>query len=79
MILPTGWNRTIQTVALTGQQISDLLATGYDGGFSMEPHLGLVFHEGDGNAQSQEQRRRGLYVEYGRRFMTLMRECGWEF
>ena len=30
MILPTGWNRTIQTVALTGQQISDLLATGYD-------------------------------------------------
>ena len=30
VILPTGWNRTIQTVALTGQQISDLLATGYD-------------------------------------------------
>ena len=29
-ILPTGWNRTIQTVTLTGQQISDLLATGYD-------------------------------------------------
>ena len=30
VILPTGWNRTIQTVALTGQQINDLLATGYD-------------------------------------------------
>ena len=30
VILPTGWNRTIQTVSLTGQQISDLLATGYD-------------------------------------------------
>ena len=30
MILPTGWNRTIQTVTLTGQQINDLLATGYD-------------------------------------------------
>ena len=30
MILPTGWNRTIQTVTLTGQQISDLLASGYD-------------------------------------------------
>ena len=59
--------------------VRDLLATGYDGGFSMEPHLGLVFHEGDGSAQSQEQRRRGLYVEYGRRFMKLMRECGWEF
>ena len=29
-ILPTGWNRTIQTVTLTGQQINDLLATGYD-------------------------------------------------
>ena len=30
VILPTGWNRTIQTVPLTGQQISDLLSTGYD-------------------------------------------------
>ncbi|WP_418758515.1 extracellular solute-binding protein [Gemmiger formicilis] len=30
VILPTGWNRTIQTVTLTGQQINDLLATGYD-------------------------------------------------
>lgn len=30
VILPTGWNRTIQTVSLTGQQISDLLASGYD-------------------------------------------------
>ncbi len=26
----SGWNRTIQTVALTGQQINDLLASGYD-------------------------------------------------
>lgn len=30
VILPTGWNRTIQAVTLTGQQINDLLATGYD-------------------------------------------------
>lgn len=30
VILPTGWNRTIQTVTLTGQQISELLASGYD-------------------------------------------------
>ena len=30
VILPTGWNRTIQTASLTGQQISDLLSTGYD-------------------------------------------------
>ena len=30
VILPTGWNRTIQTITLTGQQINDLLATGYD-------------------------------------------------
>ena len=30
VILPTGWNRTIQTVSLTGQQISGLLASGYD-------------------------------------------------
>ena len=29
-ILPTGWNRTIQTVRLTGKQIGDLLTQGYD-------------------------------------------------
>ena len=30
VVLPTGWNRTIQTVTLTGRQINDLLAEGYD-------------------------------------------------
>ena len=30
VILPTGWNRTIQTVMLTGSQINDLLTEGYD-------------------------------------------------
>ena len=30
VILPTGWNRTIQTVTLTGSQINDLLTEGYD-------------------------------------------------
>lgn len=55
--------------------VKDLLATGYDGGFSMEPHLGIVFHEQD--AGVLEEKRCAIYLEYARRFMQLMRECGW--
>jgi sugar phosphate isomerase/epimerase len=54
--------------------VSDLLASGYDGGFSMEPHMAVVFHEGDGGGE--ERARFDLYVEYGRRFMKLLAELG---
>ncbi len=49
--------------------IADLLSRGYDGGFSIEPHLGAVFH--DPTAQSEEDSRYRTYIEYGRRFMKL--------
>ncbi|MCI5778235.1 MAG: sugar phosphate isomerase/epimerase [Lentisphaeria bacterium] len=56
--------------------VKDLLRTGYDGGFSIEPHLGCVFH--DGNAQAGEDGiRYQNYVNYGRRFEKLLTECGW--
>ena len=54
--------------------VSDLLAKNYDGGFSMEPHMAVVFHEGD--LGTEEQARLELYVEYGRRFMKLLGELG---
>ena len=52
--------------------VGDLLKNGYDGGFSMEPHMGYVFHDtGDGSA---EDKRKEIYVEYGRRFEKLIEE-----
>lgn len=49
--------------------VSDLLQSGYDGGFSIEPHLAIVHHEE--SAKSEEIRYQN-YVEYGRRFMSLV-------
>ena len=53
--------------------VTDLLKRGYDGGFSMEPHMAVVFH--DEAVKSDEQARYDNYVEYGRRFMALVDEC----
>jgi sugar phosphate isomerase/epimerase len=50
--------------------VRDLLGSGYDGGFSIEPHLTVVYHEG--SAQSADEVRYNNYVEYGRRFMRLV-------
>ncbi len=62
--------------------VTDLLKTGYNGGFSMEPHLGAVFHAPQGQPDNDPvliRKRCDIYVEYGRRFMQLMRDCGWQF
>ena len=50
--------------------VTDLIANGYDGGFSMEPHMGAVFH--DANAVSSDEYRFNNYVEYGKRFEKLV-------
>jgi len=50
--------------------VTDLLRNGYDGGFSMEPHMVRVFHDptpGDDSVNDN-------YVEYGRRFEKLVSE-----
>ena len=52
--------------------VADLLKTGYDGGFSIEPHLAAVIHTGqtaDNAGQLYES-----YTEYGRRLMKLVEE-----
>lgn len=54
--------------------VTDLLKNGYDGGFSMEPHMEVVFHE----ESKQEDKTKAMYdnyVEYGRRFEKLVEEC----
>ncbi|MFP4382016.1 MAG: sugar phosphate isomerase/epimerase family protein [Candidatus Sumerlaeia bacterium] len=52
--------------------MKDLLADGYDGGISMEPHLAVVFH--DESVQSEADVRYKNYVEYGKRFMKMIDE-----
>lgn len=58
--------------------ITDLRENGYDGGFSMEPHMGTVYHDASAKS-STEMSRSAIYVEYGRRFEKLLRDCGWKF
>ena len=52
--------------------LADLLANGYDGGISIEPHLAVVFH--DEAVQSEDDVRFDNYVEYGRRLMGMLAE-----
>lgn len=54
------------------QIVGDLLAKGYDGGFSIEPHLAAVIHTGR-QAESEEQSY-SSYTEYGRRLMRIVEE-----
>lgn len=54
------------------ETVADLLATGYDGGFSIEPHLGAIVHTG---ASSSPEQLYQTYTEYGRRLMAIVREA----
>ena len=52
--------------------VGDLLARGYDGGFSIEPHLPLRFTDDDPAAR--DQATIAAYVAYGRTFMHLVEQ-----
>ncbi len=52
--------------------VKDLLAGGYDGGISIEPHLAVVFH--DDSVEADEQAMFDSYVEYGRRMKQIIEE-----
>lgn len=54
--------------------VKDALDNGYEGGISMEPHLKVVFH--DENVQAEDDVKYENYVEYGKRFMNLVKELG---
>lgn len=53
--------------------VADLLSRGYDGGFSIEPHLAVVYHAQGG--QSNDKARYESYVEYGKRFMKIVEQA----
>lgn len=49
--------------------VGDLIARGYDGGLSIEPHMGTVFHDpSSGRNLNADQ----IYIEYGRRMMSMV-------
>jgi len=53
--------------------VKDLVANGYDGGFSIEPHMAVVYHEG--MKTTKEELKYQLYVEYGRRMEKLLKKA----
>ncbi len=53
---------------------ADLIARGYTGGISIEPHLAVVAH--DSSVTSSDDIRYANYVEYGRRMRRLLEEIG---
>jgi sugar phosphate isomerase/epimerase len=50
--------------------LKDLLAGGYDGGISIEPHMAVVFH--DAAVSSTAAAQYANYVQYGRRLEQLV-------
>jgi sugar phosphate isomerase/epimerase len=50
--------------------VGDLMAAGYSGGFSIEPHLAVVTH--DPAITSADKIRYSNYIEYGKRFEKLV-------
>jgi sugar phosphate isomerase/epimerase len=52
--------------------VGDLLAKGYDGGFSIEPHLAAVIHTGQ--KSESDAKLYDSYTEYGRRLMKIVSE-----
>jgi sugar phosphate isomerase/epimerase len=52
--------------------VGDLLASGYDGGFSIEPHLAAIIHTGASTTDAD--RLYQSYTDYGRRLMALVDE-----
>lgn len=53
---------------------ADLVKRGYDGGISIEPHMGAVFH--DATVTNDDESRFATYVEYGRRMERILRDLG---
>jgi sugar phosphate isomerase/epimerase len=50
--------------------VRDLLSDGYEGGFSIEPHLSAVQH--DQSVVSPEEQRYDNYIQYGRRMERVL-------
>ena len=56
--------------------VTDMIKSGYNGGFSIEPHIGTSYFQNDSG--SDDEKRYKSYVEYGRRFMKLLAEIKYQ-
>jgi sugar phosphate isomerase/epimerase len=56
--------------------MQDLMASGYEGGISIEPHLAAVFHNADSNTGSKEDPIE-IYLKYGRQLMEMLNSIGY--
>ncbi len=56
------------------QIVADLLKNGYDGGFSIEPHVATVFHDHDNQTDKELSalRKYETYIKYGQDFKKLL-------
>ena len=54
--------------------LADCLATGYSGWLTIEPHMAVVFH--DALVHSPAERRRSVFIEYGRRVEAMLEAQG---
>jgi len=52
--------------------LTDLIASGYSGAISIEPHVAVVFH--DATVKTSDEEMFKSFVEYGRRLMALVDE-----
>jgi sugar phosphate isomerase/epimerase len=55
--------------------LEDLVKSGYKGDISIEPHMGIVYHEKQQVKASPEQRY-ATYIEYGKRLMKILNGFG---
>jgi Xylose isomerase-like TIM barrel. len=51
--------------------VEDALRSGYDGGISIEPHIGAVFHD-PASGSTEDEEKFAVYVEYGRRMEKII-------
>jgi len=56
--------------------LADCLASGYSGWLTIEPHMAVVFH--DASVHSPAERRRSVFIEYGRRVEAMLEAQGAE-
>lgn len=52
--------------------LQDLIVSGYDGGISIEPHMGAVFH--DESVKTDDEKKYRMYIEYGHRTEKMIRD-----
>lgn len=56
--------------------LKDLIANGYEGGISIEPHMGEVYHKKSDNDKNEslDEYKFNTYIEYGKKTMKMVED-----